>query len=149
MKGRFISTIGIILIIYSPISPTANRVRPPKKRIWKRYNDRLRLLEAQGKIRTPNIPGFATNNAHMYYVVCKSLKERNLLIKFLGDHGVQAVFHYQPLHASSYYKDQHGDRALKNATIYGDCLLRLPLFNTLSNNQVDHIIDQVEKFYEN
>ncbi|MFT4680702.1 MAG: dTDP-4-amino-4,6-dideoxygalactose transaminase [Flavobacteriales bacterium] len=124
-------------------------IQSARKRIWNRYNDRLQALEAQGKLRTPEIPGFATNNAHMYYIICKTLNERNLLIKFLSEHGVQAVFHYQPLHASSYYQNQHGDRKLKNASEYGDCLLRLPLFNTLSNSQVDYIIDHVMKFYEN
>jgi dTDP-4-amino-4,6-dideoxygalactose transaminase len=125
------------------------QIQSARKRIWNRYNDRLQRLETKGKLRTPKIPLFASNNAHMYYIVCRSVSERNQLIKFLKISGVHAVFHYQPLHASVYYKDQHGDRPLKNATMYGDCLLRLPLFNTLSNNQVDYIVDQLEKFYEN
>jgi dTDP-4-amino-4,6-dideoxygalactose transaminase len=124
-------------------------IQSARKRIWNRYNDRLQLLETKGKLRVPKIPSFATNNAHMYYIVCNSLNQRNQLITFLADNGVQAVFHYQPLHSSAYYLNQHGDRELKNATLYGDCLLRLPLFNTLTNNQIDYIINRVCSFYKN
>jgi dTDP-4-amino-4,6-dideoxygalactose transaminase len=51
--------------------------------IWNRYNQRLKELEKEGKVGCPVLPGYATQNAHMYYLICRNLDERNRLIDFL------------------------------------------------------------------
>ena len=83
----------------------------------------------------------------MFYVVCESLAVRTGLIERLKAAGVLAVFHYQSLHASHYFASQHDGRALPHADRYTDCLLRLPLFFELSDDQVDQVCDVILRFF--
>ena len=91
----------------------------------------------------PDIPDYATNNAHMFYLVCNSIEERTALIRRLKENGVQAVFHYLSLHSSPYYLDKHDGRELPNCDRYADCLVRLPMYFDLNENQVDAICELI------
>jgi dTDP-4-amino-4,6-dideoxygalactose transaminase len=95
----------------------------------------------------PDVPEYATNNAHMFYLVCNNLEERTELIKILKENGVLAVFHYLSLHSSEYYKDKHDDRDLPNCDRYADCLVRLPLFYELDEKQVDYITGVINELF--
>ena len=110
-----------------------------RKELWNRYNDALSAA-ALPNITLPNIPDYATNNAHMYYLVCQSLEQRTELIKKLKENGVLAVFHYLSLHSSEYYHNKHDGRVLTNTDDFADCLLRLPMFFELTDAQVDEIV---------
>ncbi|MAD02209.1 MAG: dTDP-4-amino-4,6-dideoxygalactose transaminase [Pseudoalteromonas sp.] len=115
--------------------------------IWQGYYEHLSALANEGLVQLPDIPEYASNNAHMFYLVCRTPNERNQLIASLKTAGIQAVFHYQSLHKSSFYAARHGDRALPNADKFTDCLVRLPLFYQLSDEQVSFIAQQVLQFY--
>ncbi len=119
-----------------------------KKRliIWQSYDQRLRPLEKNGAFSCPVIPDYSTNNAHMYYLVCKSPEIRNSLQKFLKSNGIHATFHYQALHDSVYFHDRHDGRPLPNADRFTTCLLRLPLFLDLSDDQINYICDTIAQF---
>lgn len=110
-----------------------------RREIWNRYNNALSAISLP-QIELPVIPDYATNNAHMYYLVCRSLEQRVELIKRLKDAGILAVFHYLPLHDSDYYRDKHDGRILSNTNRFADCLVRLPMFYELTDNEVDEII---------
>jgi dTDP-4-amino-4,6-dideoxygalactose transaminase len=110
-----------------------------RKELWNRYNDAL-LKVALPNITLPNIPDYATNNAHMYYLVCQSLEQRTELIKKLKENGVLAVFHYLSLHSSEYYHNKHDGRVLANTDHFADCLIRLPMFYELTDAEVDEIV---------
>lgn len=99
----------------------------------------LPLLGEQGGGFLPVIPSYATNNAHMFYLVCNSLEQRTALIKHLKDNGVLAVFHYLSLHSSPYYSDKHNGRALPECDRYADCLVRLPMYYDLKDEEVIEI----------
>jgi dTDP-4-amino-4,6-dideoxygalactose transaminase len=79
-------------------------------------------------------------------LVCKNLDARSALIKHLKDKGVLAVFHYLSLHSSSYYADKHDGRDLPECDRYADCLVRLPLFYDLTDEQALYIIDTIKSF---
>ena len=53
-------------------------------------------------------------------------------MNYLKNNGVQATFHYLPLHSSKYYEDKHDGRELPNCDRYADTLVRLPLYYELS-----------------
>lgn len=125
------------------------KVQKKRLKLWKNYFKKLKALQKLNKIQLPVIPKYSSNNAHIFYIVCSTEKERNNLIKFLDSNGIQAVFHYQPLHASPYYKSKHGDRVLPNADKYSQCLVRLPLFYDLTSNEQDFICSKVIEFYSN
>lgn len=121
-------------------------IQSRRKHIWQMYREGLSDLAAQGVVM-PALPDYATNNAHIFYMVCRSLDERTRLIAYLKEQGVMATFHYLPLHASSYYHDKHDGRALPNCDRYGDGLVRLPLYYELTDEEVQEIIRLVRRFY--
>ena len=107
--------------------------------IWQRYDEALLGRLRHGICVMPETPDYATNNAHMYYLLCPSLKERTALMNYLKNHGVQSTFHYLPLHSSTYYAPRHDGRPLPECDRYGDCLVRLPLFYELTDSEIDEI----------
>lgn len=116
-----------------------------RKYLWNMYYKGLKGV-IEDKISMPFIPEYATNNAHMFYLVCESLVYRTKFMNFLKINGVQSTFHYLPLHSSNFYKDKHGGRELSNCNHYADCLVRLPLYYELTDSQVDMIIGLIKKF---
>jgi dTDP-4-amino-4,6-dideoxygalactose transaminase len=118
-----------------------------RKQIWNRYHELLEPLEASGLLELPVIPPHATNNAHMFYLVCKNLEQRTKLIEYLKEHGIMAPFHYLPLHNSPYYHDRHDGRALPNAERFSDCLVRMPMYYELSMNDIEYIAGELNNFF--
>lgn len=119
-----------------------------RKILWNKYQDALKSLEENGLIKLPEIPDYATNNAHMFYLVCQSLEERTALIKYLKENGVLAVFHYLSLHLSDYYTSHNSDiPELPECDKFADCLVRLPLYFELKETEVDSITTFINKFY--
>lgn len=123
------------------------QIQNRRKAIWNRYFEGLKQGEEKGYFSLPTIPAFATNNAHMFYLICQSLEERTALIAHLKENDIMAVFHYLSLHKSPFYESQHDGRPLVNADQYSNCLLRLPLYFELTNNQVDYIIEKIVEFF--
>ena len=122
-------------------------VQKKRLKLWKCYYKKLKLLQKSKQIQLPIIPDYASNNAHIFYFICASSDERNELIEFLKMNDIQAVFHYQSLHNSPFYKLKHGNRPLNNADKYSQRLVRLPLFYDLSIKEQDHICLKVIEFY--
>jgi dTDP-4-amino-4,6-dideoxygalactose transaminase len=120
-----------------------DEIQNKRKELWHKYYELLKPLADQKMFKLPNIPDFATNNAHMFYLVCNSLEERSALIKKLKDNDILAVFHYLSLHSSPYYKDKHDGRELPNCDKFADCLVRLPLFYDLSKENVQYICNNI------
>lgn len=116
-------------------------IQDKRKCLWNRYYESLKPFADQGRFRLPDIPDYATNNAHMFYLVCNNLEERTALIKKLKENDILAVFHYLSLHSSEFYKDKHDGRQLPQCDSYADCLVRLPMYYDLS-------VEEVEKIYE-
>lgn len=123
-------------------------IQNKRKELWEQYHAALQPLAAEGKIRLPQIPDYATNNAHMFYIVCSSLEERSNLIQYLKEHGILAPFHYLSLHKSEYYLSHSDLRPeLPNCDMYADCLVRMPMFYELTTEEVDYIAKCVKEFY--
>lgn len=118
-----------------------DRIQQQRKRIWDLYESRLRQFAEQGFFELPHIPKYATNNAHMMYLVCKNLEQRTALINHLKEAGIYAVFHYLSLHRSPYYTPQYEGGDLPHADRFTDCLLRLPMFFELRDEDVHDICD--------
>ena len=116
-----------------------NEIQAKRKLLWETYYENLKPLAEEGRLTLPNIPNYATNNAHMFYLVCNSLEERTKLIAHLKEQGVGAVFHYLSLHSSPYYQDKHDGRELPNCDRFADCLVRLPMFYELEVEDVKQI----------
>lgn len=113
-------------------------IQGKRRLIWETYDQVLRGHLPEG-FRLAELPDYATNNYHMYYVLCPSLKVRTRLMDFLKNKGVQTTFHYLPLHSSKYYEDKHDGRELVNCDRYADTLMRLPLFYEETQEQAAQV----------
>jgi dTDP-4-amino-4,6-dideoxygalactose transaminase len=123
-------------------------IQQKRIKIWEKYWKNLEPLAEKGLFRLPNIPNYATNNAHLFHLECTNTKERNNLIAFLKSNDISALFHYISLHSSPYYLDKHDGRVLANADNFTETLVRLPLFYELTENEQDYIIEKIFTFYE-
>jgi dTDP-4-amino-4,6-dideoxygalactose transaminase len=120
-----------------------------RKEIWQAYFDVLSPIAAQStRFSLPVLPDYATNNAHMFYLVCDNIETRTALIKYLFDNGVHAVFHYLSLHESAFYKEKYAGDALVHSDKYTDCVLRLPLFYELTDEEISKVSDLVVEFFK-
>ena len=111
--------------------------------LWEQYYDGLKGWAQDNIGSLPIIPQYATNNGHLFYLVCRSTDQRMSLINRLKENGVHAVFHYLSLHKSKYYMKLHDGRELPNADFFSDNLVRLPLFYELTENEVEMIINLI------
>lgn len=122
-------------------------IQTGRVRIWETYYSALQDLAISGMFTLPKIPSYATNNAHVFYIVCRNVEERNELLSHLKDKGIGAVFHYLSLHKSEFFKEKHDERELINADRFSDCLFRLPLHLHLTDADVAYIVDCIKDFY--
>jgi len=114
-----------------------------RKRHWNKYYEGLKDWALKNEIKIPFIPDFATNNAHMFYIVAKNANQRHSILKKLKDNGILGVFHYLSLHKSLFYIDKHDGREMALSDYFSDCLIRLPLFYELTNDEINKIIEVI------
>ena len=125
-----------------------NEIQKKRKFLWSKYQIKLRETEKEGKIKLPHIPNYATNNAHMFYLVLNDEKTRGNLIKFLKRHNVHSVFHYLSLHKSEFYKKMEWpDLYLPWSDIYSERLLRLPMYYELEGQEIEMICNLIQNFF--
>lgn len=141
-------------------------IQTRRKVIWEMYHKGLKPLAERGLLQLPVIPEYATNNAHMFYIVCRSLEERSALIQYLKEREILSVFHYLSLHKSGFYTSHADSRPdslqavekvgdemqvvgldLPNCDRFADCLVRLPMFYELEDWQVEKILDAIRSFF--
>jgi dTDP-4-amino-4,6-dideoxygalactose transaminase len=124
-----------------------NKIQERRKKIWNIYYEELRNLGEKGLFKLPFIPDYATNNAHMFYIVCNTGETRNKLLNTLKQNDILAVFHYLSLHKSPYYSNRYPALELPMADLYTDCLLRLPLFYDLKDEEVMYITTIINRYF--
>ncbi len=144
--SSFLPSEIIAAFLYAQLEQL-DKIQAKRKALWATYAQGLGPLADQGIIILPSIPDYASNNAHMFYLVCRSLPERSALIAHLKRAGILAVFHYLSLHKSPFYAAKHDGRELPNANRFADCLLRLPMFYDLTVDQVQEVCSQIIAFY--
>lgn len=120
-----------------------DKIQNKRKQLWNKYYELL-SNNPKANYTLPDVPDFATNNAHMFYLVFNSLEERTKMIQKLKGCGYLAVFHYLSLHSSQYYQDKHDGRELPNCDRFADCLLRLPMFYELTIEDVEKICEIIK-----
>lgn len=119
------------------------KIQNTRKKHWEYYNTTLENWAKTHEIILPKLPSYSTNNAHMFYLVCKNVEQRTALINHFKENDIWAVFHYISLHKSPFYGDKHDGRILPQTDNFTDTLLRLPLFYELS---VETVINVINKF---
>ncbi len=115
-------------------------IQETRKRLWNRYFEALSPLAAQGRFLLPMAPEFAECNGHIFYLRLPNQLQRDALIAALLAQDVLAVFHYIPLHSSPHFVGKHQSRALPNCQEWSECIVRLPMFHSLTDEMQDHIV---------
>ena len=115
-----------------------------RREVWSWYDRRFEDLERTGVVRRPIVPDGCDHNAHMFYVLLQDLASRSRLLAYLNENGVNAVFHYVPLHSS--IAGRRFGRAVGSMNHTNDVaerLIRLPLWVGMDQNDVDRVADLV------
>lgn len=146
--SSFLPSDIIAAFLYAQLE-NMEEIQMRRKLLWTRYYLNLKLLSDKHIVQFPTLPDYASNNAHMAYLVCASLEERQQLIQALKQEGIMAVFHYLSLHKSPFYQSKYTGGELKNSDHFSDCLLRLPLYFELTETDIDRITSVIIRFYEN
>ncbi len=122
-------------------------IQAKRQRVWDTYNVELKTWADTYDVQLPTIPDYCDQAYHVFYIVMPNLASRQNLIAHLKAHDILSVFHYLPLHLSDMgqkYGGQPGDCPVTERL--GDCLLRLPLFNDLSESDQSHVIKTIQSF---
>lgn len=126
----------------------AQQIFDDRMRSWNQYYKGLKPLEEAGYITLPVVPEECRHNAHMFYIKVKDLQERSALIAYLKERGINATFHYIPLHTSPAGKllgrfcgeDVYTTRESER-------LIRLPMYYGLQETEVKQVIQAVQSFW--
>jgi dTDP-4-amino-4,6-dideoxygalactose transaminase len=115
---------------------------------WSLYYELLKPLAEKNLFELPFIPEYSSNNAHIFYLKLKNIKQRTKFINYLKENGVYAVFHYIPLH-SSIAGLKFGEFIGKDqfTTTESERLVRLPMFYGLKKDEIEYISDIIKKFF--
>jgi dTDP-4-amino-4,6-dideoxygalactose transaminase len=144
--SSFLPSEIIAAFLYAQLE-NLDMIQNRRAALWNYYYQALTPISDLGYFQLPKIPDYATNNAHMFFLVCRNAVQRDQLIKALKDSGILAVFHYLSLHKSEYYKDRHDGRELPFSDYYSAMLVRLPLFFELSFSDIDQIVQVIRTVY--
>ena len=115
---------------------------------WNTYFRELRYLSDAERIDLPTVPPECRHNAHMFYIKCRDLDDRQAYIRYMREHGVETVFHYIPLHsapAGLRYGRFHGED--RYTTAESERLVRLPIYYGISEDAVEQVIRHTKDFF--
>ena len=144
--SSFLPSEIVAAFLYAQLE-NIDAIQMRRKEIWNRYWNALLPLQEQGKLKLPVVPDFATNNAHMFYVLTADLTTRSSLIEHMKSKGSFPVFHYLSLHKSPYYSEKHKGGAMPQSDRYMDTLLRLPLFVDMTDAETDQVIQSILGYF--
>ena len=114
--------------------------------VWDWYYSAFAELERRGCVRRPFVPAHCRHNAHMFYAIVPDAETRTRLLDSLNEDGINAVFHYVPLHSSPAGREHgraHGQ--LPNTDTLSARLIRFPLWIGMERADIDRIVGVVER----
>jgi dTDP-4-amino-4,6-dideoxygalactose transaminase len=123
----------------------AKKITSNRLESWALYHALLEKLELKGVLRRPIVPADCQHNAHMYYVILNESIDRQVVLKKMKDEGINAVFHYVPLHTSpagQRFGRAHGEMAVTNRQ--SEHLIRLPLWFGITPEQQGRVVGVLE-----
>ncbi len=126
----------------------ADAINEDRLATWNEYNENFANLKKCGFLELPTVPQDCVHNAHMFYVKCADLDERSAFIAYLKKKGVQAVFHYIPLHsAPAGLKFGRFSGEDEYTTKESERLVRLPLYFNMDPSDRMRVMDVVQHYY--
>lgn len=117
-------------------------IQGKRRAVFERYQRGLAQHAGYLGLQLPVVPENCDPAYHMFYVLLPDRETRDAVLSDLRAAGIQATFHYVPLHSS--------DAGRRFAAAPSDCpvseaisgrLLRLPFYNNLSAVDSDRVVD--------
>jgi dTDP-4-amino-4,6-dideoxygalactose transaminase len=125
------------------------QIQNKRKEIWNSYYRHLQPMEDKGWLKRPVLPDFATVNGNLFFFTVESLGTRDKLLTFLKQQGIQAVFHYLPLHSSKFFGNSYTGKPLPYTDSFSDCIVRLPFYHDLRERDIRLITEKISDFFNN
>lgn len=144
--SSFLMSDVLAALLYGQLQKK-EEIQTRRKEIFESYINQFQTLSNSERLGLPQIPKYNESNYHIFYLILPTPELRNSLMDYLKSQGIGATFHYIPLHLSPMgsklgYKE--GDFSLtENLSAR---ILRLPIYPDLKNNQIDYIVDKVNKW---
>jgi dTDP-4-amino-4,6-dideoxygalactose transaminase len=136
--SSFLPSDMIAAFLYAQLEKI-QEIQEKRIRIWNSYYSKLEKFQHSKTISIPVLPDYASNNAHMFCFVCKNSEQRDKILKEMKNKDIKAVFHYLSLHKSQFYESKYSGKELINSDKYSDCLIRLPFYFELEENEIEEI----------
>lgn len=142
LPGELISAF-----LYAQVQ-NSDEINSRRMRIWQKYFKSLLKLQSNGKLKLPSVPVDCTHNAHLFYLILNSEKDREHLLNLFRKDGIGAVFHYVPLHNSIAGKKYGRIGSQMNITEQiSDRLIRLPLYPDLTDGEINAVCSVIESYF--
>lgn len=124
-----------------------NDIQQKRQRIWQRYQDGLIDLAARGQVILPAVDDRAEPNWHIYAFCISDPSQRDRVLAALKQQGIEASFHFAPLHSSPYGQSHWGYRPQDLPITGRICasLIRLPIYPDLSRDDQDYVLDTLHQ----
>ena len=122
----------------------ADRLNEERLRLWHRYHEALIDFEACELLRRPVVPPDCQANGHIYHVLVPSSGGRTTVLRLLRDRGVDALFHYVPLHSAP--AGRRYGRVSGPLPVTEDLasrLIRLPLWRGMTDADLETVVDTI------
>jgi len=122
-------------------------IQERRRKVWRHYAEALSDLEREGRVRLPHIPEEAEPNWHIFYVLFPDGDGRDRVLRALRRRGIQATFHFVPLHTSPYAQRALGMREgdLPITERIASTLLRLPLYPQMTEEEQELVIKEFRR----
>lgn len=145
--SSFLPSDIIAAFLYAQLE-NIDKIQDRRVKLWNMYYNSLKKLADKGLFKLPVICDQSTNNAHLFYLILNSEKDRSNFLDHMRSMNINPVFHYLSLHKSEFYQNKHTGSDLPNADHFTSCLVRLPLFYSLKEEEVEYIIKCIYEYYE-
>lgn len=116
-----------------------------RMKAWNFYHRELQGLSPE--VVLPEVPEGCEHNAHIYQLVLPTESLQLEFTRTLKEDGIHAHTHYLSLHDSPYFKPFHDGRPLPEADRLSQCLVRLPLYNGISSEQLEWVVSRCKAFF--
>jgi dTDP-4-amino-4,6-dideoxygalactose transaminase len=127
----------------------AEKITKKRSNDFNTYYRLLKPIEERGYIQLPYIPDYCKHNGHLFYTITRSHREQKNLLLYLNENGINAVFHYIPLHSSpagiKYGRSSENLEATSNTC---SRLIRLPLFYELTIKEIYSIVRIIYSYFD-
>jgi dTDP-4-amino-4,6-dideoxygalactose transaminase len=108
--------------------------------VWKNYYQKIQKKRVDD-FYLPSYPHFGKSNGHNFFILCQNQESRDFILQKMKKKGIHCAFHYNALHLSSYYRRKNMEQSLPNSEKFSQCLLRLPFYTTISEEDLEIVIN--------